>query len=74
MKKSRITSTLIAAAVVAGCASMATGPDVTEVLKTSFGERGIAKLDRLDQSAMQKACSDAAAQGHGDRQVHGRAP
>ena len=53
-----------AVAVLAGCASMMDrGPDATTVLKTSFKERGIAKLDRLDQSELQKACSEAAANG-----------
>ncbi len=53
-----------AVAVLAGCASMMDrGPDATTVLKTSFKERGIAKLDRLEQSELQKACSEAAASG-----------
>nr|WP_297355656.1 sulfur oxidation c-type cytochrome SoxX [uncultured Caldimonas sp.] len=64
MNKIRITLSVLAAAVVAaGCASMSSGPDVTEVLKSSFKERGIAKLDRLDQSPLQKACSEAATTG-----------
>jgi sulfur-oxidizing protein SoxX len=63
MNKVWTTSIIFSAAVAAGCASMAAGPDVTEVLKSSFNERGIAKLERLDQSPMQKACSDAAAKG-----------
>jgi sulfur-oxidizing protein SoxX len=33
--------------------------DVQAVLQASFQEKGIAKMDRLDQSAMQKACSQA---------------
>lgn len=33
--------------------------DVLSVLKASFQEKGIAKMDRLDQSTMQKACSEA---------------
>ncbi len=39
-----------------------TGSDeeaVNEVLHASFAEKGEVKLDRLDQSEMQKACSDA---------------
>ena len=64
MNKIRITlGVLAAAAVAAGCASMGSGPDVTEVLKGSFKERGIAKLDRLDQTPLQKACSEAATTG-----------
>ncbi|MDH5288098.1 MAG: sulfur oxidation c-type cytochrome SoxX [Betaproteobacteria bacterium] len=61
--------TLIAAAcaaVLAGCAG--TGPSgsasdaavrakAVETMKTSFKERGIAKLDRLDQDETQSVCS-----------------
>jgi L-cysteine S-thiosulfotransferase len=49
--------------VLAGCASLASGPSAEEIqalLKASFGERGNAKLDRLEQSALQQACSDYA--------------
>ncbi len=55
---------LVASAVVAGCAS--TGPSAAEVLatlKASFSERGPAKLDRLDQTDLQRACSEAASSG-----------
>ncbi len=37
--------------------------DVLAVLKASFQPKGIAQLDRLDQSAMQKACSQASMTG-----------
>lgn len=64
MNKTCITLFLLAAgAIAAGCASVSSGPDVIEVLKSSFKERGIAKLDRLDQSPLQKACSEAAVSG-----------
>ena len=50
-----------AAAIVAGCA---TGPSSAELdsqslqmMKASFRDQGIAKVSRLDQDAMQKACS-----------------
>ncbi len=50
-----------AAAIVAGCA---TGPSSAELdsqamqmMKTSFRDQGIAKVNRLDQDEMQKACS-----------------
>ncbi|HPU51518.1 MAG TPA: sulfur oxidation c-type cytochrome SoxX [Burkholderiaceae bacterium] len=49
-----------AALMLAGCASFSTGPSdeqVAQVLKASFSERGPAKLDRLDQTPLQKACS-----------------
>ena len=50
-----------AAAIAAGCASQPS-PQESEALaqaivKTSFREQGIAKLDRLDQDEVQKACS-----------------
>ncbi len=52
--------------IVVGCANVMTGPSndqVRDVLKASFAERGQAKLDRLDQSELQRACSAAAASG-----------
>jgi sulfur-oxidizing protein SoxX len=52
-----------AAVAVAGCASTPAGPSDAEVLalmKASFSERNAAKLDRLDQSELQKACSQYA--------------
>jgi len=41
-------------------------------LKESFSEKGLAKLDRLDQSDMQKACSRADAGGELPADVSGR--
>jgi sulfur-oxidizing protein SoxX len=49
-----------AAVLVAGCAGSpgAVGnDDVVETIKSSFRERGIAKLDRLEQTELQKQCS-----------------
>ena len=48
---------------VAGCASAPSAEEVLQTLKSSFSERGIAKLDRLDQTELQRACSEAAAAG-----------
>ena len=51
-----------AVAVLAACATTASAPsreETMQVVKSSFKERGIAKLDRLDQSELQQACSDA---------------
>jgi L-cysteine S-thiosulfotransferase len=48
---------------LAGCASMMVGSsepsreEITQLLKTSFAEKGSAKLDRLEQSELQQACS-----------------
>ncbi len=56
-------ATVIAAALVVGCA---TAPSSTELdqqalamIKGSFREQGIAKLDRLNQDLGQQACSSA---------------
>jgi L-cysteine S-thiosulfotransferase len=54
--------------IVAGCASITSDVNTTaektrEILKASFADKGQAKLDRLDQSALQLACSQAAANG-----------
>jgi sulfur-oxidizing protein SoxX len=49
-----------AALALGGCAYMASGPsdaEVVQTLKSSFRDKGIAKLDRLDQTELQRACS-----------------
>ena len=49
------------AAAVAGCASMPSSQDLDSqaqaVIKASFRDEGIAKVDRLDQDEGQRACS-----------------
>jgi sulfur-oxidizing protein SoxX len=54
-----------AAALVAGCAATPAGEDASaqalQIMKSSFQERGQAKLDRLDQDEAQKLCSAAGA-------------
>lgn len=54
-------------AALASCASTtAKGPSSAEMLATikgSFAERGLAKLDRLDQTEIQKVCSESFASG-----------
>ncbi len=55
-----------AAAVLASCATTASAPsreETMQVVKSSFREQGIAKLDRLNQSELQQVCSDAAMTG-----------
>ena len=63
----KIAATVSAVALLASCASTAMqGPSAAEVLATikgSFAERGIAKLDRLDQTEIQKVCSESFASG-----------
>lgn len=52
-----------AVAVLASCASTASAPsreETMQVIKSSFKDRGIAKIDRLDQTELQQVCSDAA--------------
>jgi sulfur-oxidizing protein SoxX len=59
-------ASIAAVSLLAACAggpSEPTKEQVAEVLKSSFSERGIAKLDRLNQSRLQEACSDAALAG-----------
>jgi sulfur-oxidizing protein SoxX len=53
---------LAASAVLLGaCATpVPTNEEVAAVMKASFKEKGIAKLDRLDQSEMQRLCSEYA--------------
>lgn len=51
--------------VLVGCAlyEAPTREETLQVVKSSFRERGIAKLDRLNQSDLQQACSEAALTG-----------
>ena len=52
-----------AVAVLASCATTASAPsreETLQVIKSSFKDRGIAKVDRLNQSELQQVCSDAA--------------
>jgi sulfur-oxidizing protein SoxX len=50
-----------AVAIIAGCSSAPSPQEADriaqEVIKASFREQGIAKLDRLNQDELQKACS-----------------
>ena len=51
------------ALAVSACATVVNLPDAKEsiaTLKASFADKGIAKMDRLEQSELQKACSDYA--------------
>ncbi|MGH6625510.1 MAG: sulfur oxidation c-type cytochrome SoxX [Burkholderiaceae bacterium] len=66
MKKTTIalySSVLAAIVLIAGCATSPSADEVLQTLKASFSERGIAKLDRLEQSELQRLCSQAAASG-----------
>jgi L-cysteine S-thiosulfotransferase len=56
-------TTLAAIAVLAGCAYSPTAQEIVTNLKSSFTERNAAKLDRLDQTMLQAACSEVAETG-----------
>jgi L-cysteine S-thiosulfotransferase len=66
-KIAKFSFSAITIGTLASCASTSMqGPSAAEVLasiKGSFVERGIAKLDRLDQTEIQKICSEANASG-----------
>ncbi len=60
--KQKMTLLLLLIAVSA-CATVVSLPDSKESIasiKASFADKGIAKMDRLDQSELQKTCSDYA--------------
>jgi sulfur-oxidizing protein SoxX len=62
-KMTSLLTVLSLSALVAGCAYSPTTQEIVANLKGSFTERGIAKLDRLDQTALQATCSEAAESG-----------
>lgn len=66
MKTTSIIAVLGATALL-GCAATpsVSMEEVAAVLKSSFSERGPAKLDRLDQTELQRVCSQAAESGKG---------
>jgi L-cysteine S-thiosulfotransferase len=53
----------VTALTLAACASTGLDAGALAALKGSFAERGIAKLDRLDQTDIQRVCSQAQASG-----------
>ena len=60
MKTIKTVMSVGAVLVLASCASPGpTREETMQVVKSSFKERGIAKLDRLEQSDLQLACSEA---------------
>ena len=60
MKMMKTVMSVGAAVVLASCASPGpTREETMQVVKSSFKERGIAKLDRLNQSELQQVCSEA---------------
>jgi len=67
MKRNHVLAAVLAigSAVLIGCATYTapTREETLQVVNSSFRERGIAKLDRLKQSDMQVACSEASLTG-----------
>ena len=60
MKTIKAVMSIGAVLVLASCASPGpTREETMQVVKSSFQARGIAKLDRLNQSELQQFCSDA---------------
>lgn len=60
----KISACISSVAVLASCAapsgtSMPSAADLMATLKSSFSERGPAKMDRLDQNEVQRICSEA---------------
>lgn len=62
MKRSIAVSALTIA-VLASCVTTPTREETAQVVKSSFVPRGPAKLDRLDQTQLQIACSQANLEG-----------
>lgn len=63
MKRQYKISALLVVLLLSACATVISMPDAAKDLanfKASFAEKGIAKLDRLEQSDLQKNCSDYA--------------
>jgi L-cysteine S-thiosulfotransferase len=60
MMTKTVVLSLAAIAVLASCASPApTREETMQVVKSSFKDRGIAKVDRLNQTELQQVCSEA---------------
>jgi L-cysteine S-thiosulfotransferase len=54
---------VLGSALLTSCTSMPSAAEALTAIKGSFAERGIAKLDRLDQTEIQKTCSESNASG-----------
>jgi L-cysteine S-thiosulfotransferase len=69
MMKTKLLLTLVATVAIVSCATVGTEPkaptdaEVAAALKASFKETATAKIDRLDQSELQRACSAASESG-----------
>ncbi|MFM7330708.1 MAG: sulfur oxidation c-type cytochrome SoxX [Brachymonas sp.] len=66
MKSSKLATLFIAvtaSTLLASCSSLPSAEESLAAIKGSFNERGIAKLDRLDQTEIQRLCSEANMKG-----------
>ena len=54
---------IVLVATISGCSSGPTREEVLSTLKSSFAERGPAKLDRLEQTELQRVCSESGSSG-----------
>jgi L-cysteine S-thiosulfotransferase len=54
---------LLGASLLASCTSVPSAAEALAAIKGSFSERGIAKLDRLEQTDIQKVCTETNATG-----------
>ena len=63
--KKKVIFSITGLAVLAGCATYVapTKEESVQAVKSSFKERGPAKLDRLNQTEIQAVCSDAQIMG-----------
>ena len=60
MKPARIAIvSVVSVLLLASCSSLPSREESLAAIKSSFSERGIAKLDRLDQTEIQRLCSEA---------------
>jgi sulfur-oxidizing protein SoxX len=62
MKPGILAAAAVATAVLSACATYTppTEQETMAVIKSSFRDRGIAKVDRLNQSELQRICTDTA--------------
>lgn len=58
--KSVVAAAALVAVMIPAAQAQTSQADVLTIMKSSFKERGIAKLDRLDQNELQKQCSEYA--------------
>lgn len=63
-RKLRAMGAVLGTVLLTGCVAMPSAVDTLASIKSSFAERGLAKLDRLDQTEIQKICTEANESGN----------